>query len=213
MENIRSEMKTDGESLKSLVDTVVSENMKQLDLIEQSLLEDLNTQDKTFDNYITYLNYLANELNICLSPTEPHKLMFAKKPKIHFLLETTKPATPGFTAGQYSKSDVTKLLGKIRIPKTEGEKREIKSMDSVYNTAMKPTHQQMKENNKKSTVKQTLSLSSSVTKVRLASTQHTLLPNQQGLTGGDEEERLKSPGTTRQEKNYRTYRGITMDRN
>ncbi|XP_061167692.1 RING finger protein 207-like [Saccostrea echinata] len=170
MDNIRTSMKTEGESLKSLVDTVVSENMKQLDQIEQSLLEDLKTQDKTMDDYITYLNNLVKELHRCLSSTEPQKLMSEKKPKIRSIPETTKPVTPGFTAGQYSKSDVTKLLRKIHVPNTKAEKREIRPIESVYNTAMKPTHKQMKEDRKKSTEKsdkkQTMSLSASVTKVR-----------------------------------------------
>ncbi|XP_062609480.1 tripartite motif-containing protein 2-like [Saccostrea cucullata] len=166
MENIRTSMKTEGETLKSLVDTVISNNMKQLDQIEHSLLEDLNTQDKTMDDYITYLNNLVKELHRCLSSTETQKLMSEKKPKIRSIPETTKPVTPGFTVGQYSKSDVTKLLGKIQVPNTKAEKREIRPIKSVYNTAMKPTHKQMKEDRKKSDKKQTMSLSASVTKVR-----------------------------------------------
>ncbi|XP_062589456.1 uncharacterized protein LOC134251102 [Saccostrea cucullata] len=166
MDNIRTSMKTEGESLKSLVDTVISENMKQLDQIEHSVLEDLNTQDKTIDDYITYLNNLVKELHRCLTSTETQKLMSEKKPKIRSIPETTKPVTPGFTAGQYNKSDVTKLLGKIYVPNTKAEKREIQPMESVYNTAMKPTHKQMKEDRKKSDKKQTMSLSASVTKVR-----------------------------------------------
>ncbi|XP_061192359.1 tripartite motif-containing protein 2-like [Saccostrea echinata] len=166
MDNIRTSMKTEGEILKHLVDTAVSENMKQLDKIEQSLLEDLNIQEKTMDDYITYLNNLVKELHLCLSSTEPQKLLSEKKPKIQSIPETTKPVTPGFTAGQYSKSDVTKLLGKIHVPNTKAEKREIRPIQTVYNTAMKPRHKQMKEDRKKSDKKQTLSLSASVTKVR-----------------------------------------------
>ncbi|XP_062615378.1 tripartite motif-containing protein 5-like [Saccostrea cucullata] len=166
MNNIRTSMKTEGETLKILVDTVTSENMKQVDQIEHSLTEDLNTQDKIMDDYITYLNNLVKELHIFLSPEESQKLLSQKKPKIRSIPETTKPVTPEFTAGQYSKNDITKLLGKIHAPDTKGEKREIKSMDSVYNTAMKPTHKQMNENRSKSDVKQTLPLPASVAKVR-----------------------------------------------
>ncbi|XP_062584081.1 uncharacterized protein LOC134245839 [Saccostrea cucullata] len=64
--------------------------MKQLDQIEHSLLEDLNTQDKTFDDYITYLNNLAKELHRCLSSTETQKLMSEKKPKIRSIPEDNK---------------------------------------------------------------------------------------------------------------------------
>ncbi|XP_061192361.1 uncharacterized protein LOC133200590 [Saccostrea echinata] len=164
IDNIKKYMKTEGETLKSLVDTVVSDNMKQLDQIEHSLLEDLKTQDKTFDDYITYLNNLVKELHRCLSSTESQKLISEKKPKIRSIPETTKPVTPGFTAGQYSKSDVTKLLGKIHVPNTQTEKREVRPIESVYNTTMK--YEQMKEDRKKSGKKQTLSLSASVTTVR-----------------------------------------------
>ncbi|XP_061192330.1 uncharacterized protein LOC133200566 [Saccostrea echinata] len=159
-------MKTEGESLKSLMDTVVSENMKQLDQIENSLFKDLKTQDKTLDGYFTYLNDLIKELHICLSSSDLQKLMSEKKLKIRSIPETTKPVTPGFTAGQYSKSDVTKLLGKINVPNTKAEKREIRPIESVYNTAMKPTYKQMKKDRKKSDKKQTLSLSTTVSKVR-----------------------------------------------
>ncbi|XP_062597761.1 tripartite motif-containing protein 2-like [Saccostrea cucullata] len=167
MDNIRTSMKTEGETLKSLVDTVISENMKQLDQIEHSLLEDLNTQDKIMDDYITYLNNHVKELHRCLSSTETQKLMSEEKPKIRSIPETTKPVMPEFTAGQYNKSDVTKLLGKIHIPNTIAEKREIRPIESIYNTTMKLTHNHlMKENRKKSDRKQRLSLSAYVTQVR-----------------------------------------------
>ncbi|XP_062572708.1 uncharacterized protein LOC134234659 [Saccostrea cucullata] len=165
MDNIRTSMKTEGESLKSLVDTVISENMKQVDQIEHSLLEDLNTEDNALDDYINYLNNLVKELHRCLSSTETQKLMSEKKPEIRSIPETTNPVTPGFTAGQYNKSEV-KLLGKIHVPNTKAEKREIRPIESVYNTALKPTHKQKTEDRKKSDKKQTLSLSASVTKVR-----------------------------------------------
>ncbi|XP_061168556.1 uncharacterized protein LOC133177604 [Saccostrea echinata] len=166
IDNIRTSMKTEGESLKSLVDTVISENMRQVDQIEQSLLEDLSTQDKTLNDYNTYLYSLSKELHKCLFSTEPLKLVCEKKPKVRSIPETIKPVTPGFTAGQYSKSDVTKLLGKIHVPDTKAEKRDIRPIESVYNTAMKPTHKQIKEDGKKFDMKQTMSLSASVTKVR-----------------------------------------------
>ncbi|XP_062572707.1 uncharacterized protein LOC134234658 [Saccostrea cucullata] len=166
MDNIRTCMNTEGETLKSLVDTVISENMKQLDQIEHSLLEDQNTQDKTMDDYNNYLNNLVKELHRCLSSTETQKLMSETKPKIRSIPETTKPVKPGFTAGQYNKSDVSELLGKIHLPNTKAEKREIRPIESVYNTAMKPIHKQMKEDRKSSDKKHTMSLSASVTKVR-----------------------------------------------
>ncbi|XP_062598041.1 uncharacterized protein LOC134259479 [Saccostrea cucullata] len=148
MSNIRTAMKTEGETLKSLVDTVVSENMRQIDQIEHSLLENLNTQDKTLDDYITYLHNLVKEFQECFSFTEPQKLMFKKKPKIRSIPKTSKPVTPGFTAGQYNKCDVAKLLGKTHVPNTKSENREIRPIESVYNTEMKSTLKEMKEKEK-----------------------------------------------------------------
>ncbi|XP_062577468.1 uncharacterized protein LOC134239309 [Saccostrea cucullata] len=166
MDNIRRSMKTEFKSLKSLVDLVISENIKQLDQIEQSLLEDLNTQDKTMDEYIAYLNNLVKELQRCLSSTETHKLMSEKKPKIRSIPETTKPVTPRLIAGHFSKSNITQLLGEIYFPNVKAQKREIRSLENVYNTAMKPTQKQVKKDRQKSDNKQTMSLSASVTKVR-----------------------------------------------
>jgi hypothetical protein len=62
MDSIRTAMKADEESFKRLVDTVVSENMQQVDSIEQSLLENLQSQDTTFDDYISYLDGLLKQL-------------------------------------------------------------------------------------------------------------------------------------------------------
>jgi hypothetical protein len=47
-------VKADGDSFKSLVDIVVSENMLKVDNIEQSLLEELQSQGTTVDDYISY---------------------------------------------------------------------------------------------------------------------------------------------------------------
>ncbi|XP_061168557.1 protein PML-like [Saccostrea echinata] len=165
MDNIRISMKTEVEFLKCLLDTVISENMKQIDQIEHSLLEDLNSQGRTMDDYTTYLNNLVKELHRCLSSTMPMKLI-SEKPKIRSIPQTTKPVIPVFTAGQYSKSDVTKLLGKIHIPEIKTKKREIRPIESVYNTATKHSLEQLKKYRKKSAKKQTLSLSTSVTKVK-----------------------------------------------
>ncbi|XP_061168559.1 uncharacterized protein LOC133177609 [Saccostrea echinata] len=106
------------------------------------------------DDSITYLNNLVKELHRCLSSTEPQKLLSEEKPNIQCITETTKPVTPGFTAGQCSKSDITQLLCKIHVPNSKAEKREIRPIENIYNTVKKPD------------MKQTMSLSVSVTKVR-----------------------------------------------
>jgi hypothetical protein len=171
MDSLRTAMKANGESLKSVVDTVVSENMQEADNIEQSLLEKLQSQDTTYDDYISYLNDLLKEFSGYLSSSELSNIipkLSEKFPEIQPIPETTKPVTPVFTAGQYRKDDVAKLLGKINLKDTKPEMRKIKPMEIVSpSPSVKSTSKQKKQDrHKKSDVKQTLSLSSSVTAVR-----------------------------------------------
>ncbi|XP_062579938.1 E3 ubiquitin-protein ligase TRIM36-like [Saccostrea cucullata] len=170
MDNIRTSMKAEAESLKRLVDKVQSENMTQLDQIEHSLLKDLKIQEKTFDEYTKHLNNLIKEFQDFLSSPDPTKLTLTLSlvdMKIQPLPETTKPVTPVFTAGQHSKEDVTKLLGKISIPEIKPETRKIKPMEvPSLPTPTKPTSIELKSDKGKSNVKQTLSLSSSITNFR-----------------------------------------------
>ncbi|XP_062579085.1 tripartite motif-containing protein 6-like [Saccostrea cucullata] len=70
MDSIRTSMKAEAESLKNMVDTVLSENMEELNQIEKSLLEKLKSQEKTFDDYIAYLSDLVKEFQSYLSSTE-----------------------------------------------------------------------------------------------------------------------------------------------
>ncbi|XP_061179620.1 RING finger protein 207-like [Saccostrea echinata] len=63
MNNMRESLIVDADSLRSFVDAVVTRNMKQIDQIENSLLKDIETQEDTFTNYITYLNDLVKEFN------------------------------------------------------------------------------------------------------------------------------------------------------
>ncbi|XP_052677256.1 uncharacterized protein LOC128158443 isoform X3 [Crassostrea angulata] len=168
MDGIRTSMKAEAESLKKLVDTVTSENIKQVDNIEQSLLETLNGQNQKIDDYIHYLSDLITTFYSYLSPSNIKQITFALKSEsfiIRPIPETSKPVPPVFTAGNFSKEDVTKLLGRITDPNTKPENRKIKPIETA-STQLKPTGKQRKQGREKSDVKQTLSLSSSVTKVR-----------------------------------------------
>ncbi|XP_052677254.1 uncharacterized protein LOC128158443 isoform X2 [Crassostrea angulata] len=168
MDGIRTSMKTEAEAVKKLVDTVTSENIKQVGKIEQSLLETLNGQNQEIDDYITYLNDLIKTFYGYLSPSNIEQITSALKSEsfiIRPIPETSKPVPPVFTAGQHSKEDVAKLLGIITVPNNKPENRKIKPMETV-STQLKPTQKQRKQDREKSYVKQTLSLSSSFTKVR-----------------------------------------------
>ncbi|XP_078312151.1 uncharacterized protein LOC111134800 isoform X2 [Crassostrea virginica] len=164
MESIRTSMKAKAESLKNLVDEVKSENIEHTHTMEKSLLKKLKSQEKTYDDYIAYLWKMSDEFQEYLSITN-QKVLFSKTLKIQPIPETTKPVPPVFTAGQFNKDDVTKLLGKVHVPNTDPEKRKIQPMEPIT-THMKSTEIKLEQSKEKSDMKQTLSLSSSVTQVR-----------------------------------------------
>ncbi|XP_065938565.1 E3 ubiquitin-protein ligase TRIM71 isoform X2 [Magallana gigas] len=168
MESIRTSMKAEAESVKKLVDTLTSDNIEQVHKLEQSLLQTLNGQNQQIDDYINSLNDLVKTFYGYLSPSNIEQLTFALKSEnlvIRPIPETSKPVPPIFTVGQYSQEDVAKLLGKITVPNTKPENRKIKPMETA-STQLKPTGKQRKQDREKSDVKQTLCMSSSVTKVR-----------------------------------------------
>ncbi|XP_065939407.1 E3 ubiquitin-protein ligase TRIM71-like [Magallana gigas] len=166
MEAIRTSMKAEAESVKKVINTVTSENIKQVDKIEKSLLESLNDQNQKIDDYINYLNDLIQTYYGYLSPSNIDQIRLnLKSESIRPIPITSKPVLPVFTAGQYSREDVAKLLGIITDPNTKPENRKIKPMETD-STQLKPTQKQRKQDREKSDVKQTLSLSSSATKVR-----------------------------------------------
>eukprot|EP00105_Crassostrea_gigas_P037700 XP_019921848.1 PREDICTED: uncharacterized protein LOC105326173 [Crassostrea gigas] len=168
IEGVRTSMKAEAETVKKLVNTVTSDKIKQVDKIEQSLLHTLNSQNQRMDDYINYLNDLVKKFYSYLSPSNIEQLTFALKSEnliIRPIPKTSKTVPPVFTAGQYSKDDVAKLLGRITVPNTKPENRKIKPMETA-STQLKLTGKQRKQDREKSDVKQTLSLSSSVTKVK-----------------------------------------------
>nr|XP_034308354.1 uncharacterized protein LOC105333781 [Crassostrea gigas]XP_034308355.1 uncharacterized protein LOC105333781 [Crassostrea gigas]XP_034308356.1 uncharacterized protein LOC105333781 [Crassostrea gigas] len=168
MDGIRTAMRAEAEFVKRMVDAVTSDNIEQVNKIEQSLLETLNGQNQTIDDHLNYLSDLVKTFYGYLSPSDIKNLTSALKSEkilIKPIPETSKPVPPVFSAGQHSKEDVAKLLGRISIPNTKPENRKIKPMETV-STQLKPTGKQRKQDREKSDMKQTLCLSSSVTKVR-----------------------------------------------
>ncbi|XP_052718570.1 uncharacterized protein LOC128190531 [Crassostrea angulata] len=196
MDNVRNMMKTETESLKCLLETVTSDNIEQVNKMEESLMENLQSQDKTYQDYISYLEDLAKKFNGYLSFTKLHDspLIFSHSDQLKAkpMPETIKPVPPVFTAGRHSKEDVNKLLGRVTVPETKPENRKIKptkTASTQYNIINSyslyligfllllilfvsglniddHTWKQIKENWKKSEMNPTLSLSSSVFKVR-----------------------------------------------
>ncbi|XP_052676927.1 uncharacterized protein LOC128158203 [Crassostrea angulata] len=173
IDGIRTSMKAEAESVKKLVDTVTSEKIEQVNKVEQSLLHTLNGQNQEIDNYINYLSDLIKTFYGYLSPSNIQQLTFSLKSEnfvIRPIPETSKPVPPVFTAGQYSKKDIAKLLGRIIVPNTKPENRKTKLMETV-STKLKPTEKHRNREREKGLcasfdVKQTLFLFSSITKVR-----------------------------------------------
>nr|XP_034312093.1 uncharacterized protein LOC109618815 [Crassostrea gigas] len=169
IDKIRISIKAKAESLKRLVDTVASDEIEQVNKMEESLKEKLKSQDKTYQDYISYLEDLVREFHGYLSSTKvqsnPLILSQPDQLKIQSIPKTIIPVPPVFTAGQYSKEDVIKLLGRVTAPDTKPQNRKIKPMETA-STQLKPTEQLRKQDKEKSDMKQTLSLSSSITKVR-----------------------------------------------
>eukprot|EP00105_Crassostrea_gigas_P041047 XP_019925195.1 PREDICTED: uncharacterized protein LOC109619492 [Crassostrea gigas] len=168
IDKIRTSIKTKAESLKHLVDTVASDEIERVNKMEESLKEKLKSQDKTYQDYISYLEDLVREFHGYMSSTKvqgnPLILSQPDQLKIKPIPKTIIPVPPVFNAGQYSKEDVSKLLGRVTVPDTKPENRKIKPMETA-STQLKPTEQQKKQDRAKSDMKQTLFLSSSVTKV------------------------------------------------
>ena len=162
MESIRTYMKVEAVSLKNLVDEVTSENIKHTHTMENSLLKMLKSQEKTYADYITYLWKMSDTFQEYLSITNQKLLFQSKTLKIQPIPKTTKPVPPVFTAGQFNKDDIAKLLSRVNFPNTEPEKRKIQSMEAVT-THMKSTEKKLEQSKEKSDMKQTPSLSSSVT--------------------------------------------------
>lgn len=102
MESIRSSMRAEAEPIKSQVDAVTSENIKQVNEQEKSFLQLLNSQDIKYDDYISYLIELGKTYHGYLSSDNPQTLICegTKNLKIDPIPEATKPLYPVFTVGQ-----------------------------------------------------------------------------------------------------------------
>lgn len=160
-------MKVEGERVKRLVDEVVSKNMEQVYKIEASLTVMLQSQDTTYKGYISDLDDRVKEFRDHQDSTDSLELVSITEKKLATqpIPETTKPVLPVFTAGQYSKDDIAKLLGRVDIPTTKPKNRKVRSMEND-SAQLESTEEQMKQLREKSHAKQTLTLYSSVTKVR-----------------------------------------------
>lgn len=156
LDGIRSLMRVEATALKDMVDEVTSEKIDHVNEIEESLTEFLKSQDGIYSDYISYLNKLIKEFRCFLSLSEyknnPLIFSISEALKIKPIPDTSKPVVPKFTAGQYTKDDIVKLLGRIDVPNIEPENRKIHTIETLGRQS-KPTERQ---DRKTSEVKQTL---------------------------------------------------------
>uniref|UniRef100_A0A8W8JBL2 B box-type domain-containing protein n=1 Tax=Magallana gigas TaxID=29159 RepID=A0A8W8JBL2_MAGGI len=167
MDDIRNSIKAEADSLKELVDKVTSDKLEEANKIEETLLKTLNSQEKTYEDYTEYLEKLLKEFHSYKS-IDNIRVLFSEdfeNLKIQSIPETTQPVLPEFTAGHFDKDEVSKLLGSVNFPNTKPDNRRIKPMENA-STQLKLTGKQTRRGVEESDVKPTLSLSSSVTKVR-----------------------------------------------
>lgn len=148
LENIRSLMRAEALALKSTVDIVTSENIDRVNKVEESITEILRNQDGIYSDYISYLNKLIKEFRgfLSMSEYENNPLIFSisEALKIKPIPDTSKPVMPKFTAGQYTKDDIVKLLGRIDVPAIEPENRKIQPMETL-GRQLKPTERQARK--------------------------------------------------------------------
>lgn len=169
MDKIRTSIKIEAEYLKQLTDMVMTDILEQVKKIEQSLIKELQRQDKNYENYNNYLEDLIKDIHGYLSfdkvTNNPIIFSLSEHLKTKPIPETTKPVYPVFTAGQNSKDDVANLFGRITAPNTKPEKRKIKSIETA-SAQLKFEEKQKQFEREKFDVKQALLPSCSVTKVR-----------------------------------------------
>lgn len=67
MNKIRTSIKIEAEYLKQLTDMVMTDNLEQVKKIEQSLIKELQIQDKNYENYNSYLEDLIKDIHGYLS--------------------------------------------------------------------------------------------------------------------------------------------------
>ncbi|XP_065942751.1 E3 ubiquitin-protein ligase TRIM71-like [Magallana gigas] len=136
MDEIRISMKTEAKSLKHLVDEVISEKIKHVNKMEESILEELQNQNKTYEEYNISLGYRVQSFNCIMSSNgveyNPVILCPLDRMEIKPVPETTKPVYPEYIAGKYNKNDVTNLLGRLRDPNTKPETRKIKTTETKF---------------------------------------------------------------------------------
>ncbi|XP_052684807.1 uncharacterized protein LOC128164829 [Crassostrea angulata] len=159
IDGIRQSVKTEAESLKEIVEKMTSDKLEYADAIEETLFKILKAQEKSFEDYIVYLekNYRKFRDHLSVKNFKVLLLTSFENWVIQSIPDIKNPVPPIFTEGQFCKDDVAKLLGSIHF--TDDKKG--KAMETV-STRLKQ-NQKDKENH---SLKLTMPLHSSLVRVR-----------------------------------------------
>ncbi|XP_061171073.1 uncharacterized protein LOC133180616 [Saccostrea echinata] len=114
----RVSMKKRADELKEVVDSIINHNNKNLDEIENFVINDMVKQQKETEDYITYLEKMTSDYERKMSSINPTELIsFHKDISLASLkmLNKAKSKLPIFTLGTLNKDEIAKQLGKIEI--------------------------------------------------------------------------------------------------
>nr|XP_022314597.1 uncharacterized protein LOC111119075 [Crassostrea virginica] len=118
MDGIRTSMKAEGERLKKLVEKVILQKIVGVNDVEKSITAMLQNQEKTYEDYISYLKDVVKEFSGYLSSTQllgnPMISTISGPLTIKSIPQTTKLIPSVFIPGQFSEEDVSKLLGTVK---------------------------------------------------------------------------------------------------
>ncbi|XP_061185013.1 uncharacterized protein LOC133193028 [Saccostrea echinata] len=129
IDEIKRVMKAEAKAVKYEVDTILSQNMNQLDQLGKEILHDLDIQKNVMDDYILYLNeILDNGVPKLRYQEQRTEKIDAPKP----IPDTFKIDLPIFTPAQFNRDDILILLGKTNTSAVVREKRNVNIENQLY---------------------------------------------------------------------------------
>ncbi|XP_048731918.2 uncharacterized protein LOC125648917 [Ostrea edulis] len=128
---MRLSMKKSADEIKATVDTILAENNSELDKMEMSILDDMCTEDKEVEQYISHIKERIKVYESGTSLGKPSEIFtFRKEITSTSLVEspdTNEPVLPAFIEGTIAKQEIEKQFGKIIQcdPKTQNKEKQI----------------------------------------------------------------------------------------
>ncbi|XP_062571483.1 E3 ubiquitin-protein ligase TRIM71-like [Saccostrea cucullata] len=141
---LRLSMNQRADEIKAAVDTVLAENNAKLDLMEASILDEIEKQQKNVEDYISYLKNLIEDCYCDLSSCKLTEVIRYNKKNENVILvkfpEITEPGLPTFAKDRTLKKEIEQIFGEIKPCEDEkvlGDVNKIKESVRLFNS--KPT--------------------------------------------------------------------------